>query len=292
MANERRLSTGFFALAAVTWTLLVFGSTVRVNGAGLSCPDWPLCFGKVIPQLDFRVFLEWGHRVLATTISFGFVGLGGAVLRVPSRRARFGPHLALMAVVLLCQIVLGGLTVLAGLAFWSVTLHLLFGNLFLGTMLALAVRLRGGVGSAPVQAKVRGFTLALLVAAYAQLALGGLVSSNFAGLACPDWPSCYGGTWFPEWGGLVGLQLAHRLGGYTVLGVAVGLWRASRGEATRRGSAGILALVLAQVVIGVSNVLLRIPAELAILHAATAHAILAACAIVTTQVFVRSGRGE
>ena len=52
-------------LVAATAFLIVFGASVRVHGAGLACPDWPLCFGEVVPAIDFQVGLEFGHRVIA-----------------------------------------------------------------------------------------------------------------------------------------------------------------------------------------------------------------------------------
>ena len=72
--STRNLAIFATGLTAVTYVLLVFGSAVRVHGAGLACPDWPLCFGEVIPALDFQVFMEWGHRVLAGLVSLGFSG--------------------------------------------------------------------------------------------------------------------------------------------------------------------------------------------------------------------------
>ena len=75
MVTVRTLARLATALVTTTYVLLVFGASVRVHGAGLACPDWPLCFGEVIPTLNFEVGLEWGHRVLAGLISLGFLGL-------------------------------------------------------------------------------------------------------------------------------------------------------------------------------------------------------------------------
>ena len=63
--NARRLAGGLGLLAGVTYVLIVFGALVRAHGAGLACPDWPLCFGEWVPEFDFRIAFEWGHRALA-----------------------------------------------------------------------------------------------------------------------------------------------------------------------------------------------------------------------------------
>ena len=105
---------------------------------------------------------------------------------------------------------------------------------------------------------------------FVQMALGGLVSSNHAGLACTEWPTCNGGVWFPVFDGIVGLQLAHRMGGYTLFALAVGLAVTARGSAARSHAWTVLGLVLFQVALGVTNVLTALPVELAVLHSATA----------------------
>jgi cytochrome c oxidase assembly protein subunit 15 len=273
------LARAFLALAAVTYGLLVFGATVRVHGAGLSCPDWPLCHGKVVPVLDFQVFLEWGHRALASVVSFGFLGGAFLVFRRADLRARVGRLLGVAALALAAQVVLGGLTVLKLLAFWSVTLHLLTGNLFCNLLLLTGLRLGGSSTSVPdsVPGRVRVVGGLLLGAVVLQIALGGLVSSNYAGLACTEWPTCNGGVWFPVLDGIIGLQLAHRLGAYTVLAVAGAFFYVTRSVPALRGAgAAILGLVLAQALLGITNVLLALPVELAIAHSALADLVLLA----------------
>ncbi len=279
------LGRAFLGLAAITGCLLVLGASVRVHGAGLACPDWPLCFGQVIPTFDFQVFLEWGHRVLASVVSLGFLLLSGLVWRHPPLRARTGSLLFAAAIVLAVQVILGGLTVLKLLAYWSVTLHLLAGNAFFVLLLLVAFRLRrdalggppGASGPHPGGTRVLGVALAALV--LVQMALGGLVASRYAGLACADWPTCNDGLWIPAVDGGVRLQLLHRFGAYTLLAVAVGFaFVTRRVPALRRPAALVAALVLAQACIGVANVLLRMPVEIAIAHSAVADAIVGATA--------------
>ena len=259
------------ALTICTWGLLVFGASVRVHGAGLACPDWPLCFGEVVPPIDLQVGLEFGHRVLAGLISLGFLGLGAALFRI--RRAlpaEVGTLWLLAAIVLGVQVVLGGLTVLELLAEWTVTSHLLAGNTFCLLLLLLALSLREASAPrtrAPVGLPVRAAAVALAIGVVSQLAMGGLVASSHAGLACGTFPSCNGAAWFPTFEGPVGLQVTHRLIGLLLLCVALSLVGLTRG----RGPQGRLALVLLAVIsvqatLGIANVLLGLPVEVTLLH--------------------------
>ena len=98
--GDGRLARAYFGLAGLTYGLIVLGALVRAHGAGLSCPDWPLCFGDLIPQLDFKVAFEFGHRVLAGCIAIFFALLGPhggttwfPILRLPSRQPEPAPLL-------------------------------------------------------------------------------------------------------------------------------------------------------------------------------------------------------
>ena len=273
MDSSRSIGTAFLALGAVTWLLLVVGATVRVHGAGLSCPDWPLCFGQLVPRLDFSIFLEWGHRLFAGTVSVGFLGLGIVVFRQAALKERIGRWYLISVGVLVLQIGLGGLTVLKLLAFWSVTSHLLTGNLFCFLLVNIGITLRQSPQPA-TPGCVGPMAVLLAALTFLQLALGGLVSSNMAGLACPTWPSC-NGLWFPDWTGIVGLQVIHRLGAYTVLLAALGYAAMSFPHAQlRRRAFLIVGLVLAQITLGVLNVFWALPVETAVLHSATADLLL------------------
>ena len=103
------------------------------------------------------------------------------------------------------------------------------------------------------------------------MVLGGLVSSRFAGMVCPEWPTCNGGFWFPSLEGTVGLHIFHRMNAYALLGCLGATAFVCRREISlRRLTALALFLGCGQVVVGIANVLLAIPIEITALHSALA----------------------
>jgi len=298
MSRARTLSWWSLGLVVVTYGLMIFGASVRVHGAGLACPDWPLCFGEVVPPINFKVGLEFGHRALAGLISLVFVGLGAAIFRDVSLRRRVGPVWGLAAVVLAVQIVLGGLTVWELLAEWTVASHLVTGNTFCASLLLMALTLRelesgqtaghpGFVTRSPVLAVHRLGVALFTVLVIAQVILGGVVSSSAAGLACgPVWPNCGGSAWFPTFTGPMGLQVTHRLVAYLLAAGGLLMVALSRGRGRFQYVTWvIMGLIGLQVVLGVINVWTRIPVEVTLLHSAVADAIFLATAWMNWEVW-------
>jgi heme A synthase len=287
-----RLALGFAGLLAATFCLIVLGALVRAQAAGLACPDWPLCFGELVPRMNLRVGFEYTHRVAVGSVSLAFAALAILALREPLARRACGRLLALAAGLLGLQILLGALTVWHLLASWTVTSHLLIGNAFAVTLLLTACALRDAAqGRAPRAAaplRLRRALLAVAVLLALQVALGGLVSSRFAGLACPEWPTCNGGLWFPSWHGNVGLHLLHRSNGYALL-LALGVAAcAARGVPLLAGLGALaLGLGLAQVGVGIANVRLGIPVELTGLHSALAAALVLTLALALREAWPR-----
>jgi cytochrome c oxidase assembly protein subunit 15 len=269
-ASTRKIATGFFALVAVTECLIVLGALVRAHEAGLACPDWPLCFGEFVPVFDLRVAFEYSHRVLAGSMSLCFAGLAFAAWRsgAPREARRW---IGVGTVLLVAQILLGALTVWHLLASWTVTLHLLTGNAFALTLLFIGCALRGDAGAPAAGRDALRWLAPAGAVLLLQMALGGLVSSRFAGMACPEWPTCNGGLWFPSWRGAVGLHLLHRSNGYLLaLLLCAAAWVLRGDPRVGRAARLAAALVLAQVCVGVANVRLGIPVEVTALHSALA----------------------
>lgn len=291
------LARGYFALAGLTYGLIVLGALVRAHGAGLACPDWPLCFGELIPRLDFKVAFEFGHRVVAGCVAILFGVLAVRTLRRPAIGTELRGAVLVAAALLLIQIVLGGLTVLELLATWTVTSHLVTGNAFALALVLIGRRvawletgpLRRGAPSAPSarpsgRGRVATAVIALLLAV--QIVLGGFVSSSYAGLTCPDWPTCMNGELFPTFRGIQGLHVLHRSVAYLlVLGLPMAAWLVRDDRSLARWLALASGLGLLQVAVGITNVLLRLPVEITALHSALAAALVCTLGIATQVAF-------
>jgi len=294
----RALVRGFMALVVLTTGLIVLGALVRAHDAGLACPDWPQCFGVWIPRFDLQVAFEWTHRLVAGAVAIVFSLLAVATLRrirstpapVRSRRVRglVGVGAALLAV----QILLGAFTVWLQLASWTVTAHLLTGNAFNATVYATALVLRGDPVTPARPERHRGLPWAVAGLAFLlilQLTLGGQVSSRYAGLACPEWPTCNGGSYYPSGRGTVGLHLAHRSIGYLFLVASTGAAWYARHDVGLGKALGLLALLaLLQVGVGIVNVLWALPVEITALHSGLAAMLVLTLTAITLEVQQRA----
>ena len=282
------LAWGFTALTVATFALVVLGALVRAHGAGLACPDWPLCFGSVVPAFDLRVAFEWSHRALAGSISLGLLALTAVALYTPGIRRHCARPIAVAWVLLLVQIALGALTVLLLLSPWTVTAHLIVGTGLCATLLWIARDLfEAGPGKraqTPVSPALRVCVAGIALLLFAQILLGGLVSSHSAGLACANFPSCNGESLVPSVSGPVGLHVIHRLNAYALVAAFVALAFLAREHATLgRLSLAALNLVIVQVGLGAMNVLMRLPVEVTGLHSAAACALALAVTLIARE---------
>jgi cytochrome c oxidase assembly protein subunit 15 len=174
-------------IAIATLALMGVGSATRVMNAGLACPDWPLCYGQLVPGqylFNLQVFLEWFHRLDAALIGLSTVALVGLAWFYHKSLPLWFPILATCALALIVwQGILGGLTVTQLLRFDIVTAHLATALLFLATLVA--------IGTASTEHQPKGTNRVLFwsgaIAAslvYLQSILGGLVGSRWAVHQC------------------------------------------------------------------------------------------------------------
>ncbi|MEO0949092.1 MAG: heme A synthase [Cyanobacteria bacterium J06641_5] len=185
---QQRVRRLVWKIAIATWVLMAIGSATRVMNAGLACPDWPLCYGQLVPARllgNLQVFLEWFHRLDASVI-----GLSAIVLVLLSwwqrqQLPRWVPGAAAIALLLIVgQGVLGGLTVTQLLRFDIVMAHLGTALLFFSWLIGMGVLLLPAGDPIPSQGRWQalGAIAALLV--YVQSLIGALVGSRWAAHQC------------------------------------------------------------------------------------------------------------
>lgn len=260
----------FAALCA--YGVAVLGSWVRINGAGMTCPDWPLCDGALIPSLQGGVILEWLHRLLVLVLSFLIITIAIVGWRVRSEIAGMKPMLAFLGGAFVLQVGLGGVTIFQANSPPSVTMHWGAAMLLLAAFTALAVL--GMMAPQPGEDSASEYALAplglALLGALITMLLGAYVSSSGAGLACRDVPLC-GGTAFGA-NTAQFLQMLHRSAAFIMLFIAIYAFMAvGVTQVLVRRFAGLaLILVSLQIVLGISNVIWALPTPLREAHAANA----------------------
>lgn len=321
------------------FAVVVLGGYVRLTAAGLGCPDWPGCYGHATPLgaehlpqaqaaypdhplIAGKAWREMIHRYAAGMLAL--VVLVIAVLAVGARRQRLAsvPLTIALLVIVLAQAILGMLTVTWQLKPLVVTLHLLFGLTTLGLLwwltLSLPVTSWGAASLHSAGRAIRGgasyttawrLTVVALAALGVQIALGGWTSSNYAALACPDFPTCQRAWWPPMslrsafvlWRGLnidyeggvlgsaarVAIHVTHRIGALVAacaLALAALYVLRQRGLAPAQARAwAVLAALVLQLTIGISMVVRGLP-----LWLATAHTAGAALLLLATLALLRS----
>ncbi len=346
--TAQRLRTLTWVTLFLTFDLVLFGAFTRLTDSGLGCPDWPGCYGHAspigaTPQISAaqaamptgpvtfpKAWIEMIHRYLATGVGVLILTLAITTWLERNRKksreleptlsaadpqfdiSPWWPTFTLFWVCL--QGAFGALTVTMKLFPAIVTLHLMGGMILLALLKVQNVRYAQAQGEQLPVALQPG-TLAWVMVTFAllwlQIALGGWVSTNYAVLACTDFPACQGSMWpamnfregFTIWRelgagrngdnisfqALTAIHYVHRLTAYVVfaamLVVAVKLYKI---QALRTSALWLAGLALLQVATGLGNVLLGWPLAAAVMHTGGA----AALVIVLTGVVcgIRSAR--
>jgi cytochrome c oxidase assembly protein subunit 15 len=310
----RALTLAALVLCAI---VVVLGAFVRLTDAGLGCPDWPTCYGHVtagsalenreaidaaFPGRPFhygKALREMTHRYAASTL--GLIVVLMTALAWLQRRDGVLPVglTTLLLVTVVAQGILGMLTVTWLLKPLIVTLHLLGGMTTLALLWWLWLRRETRPPDAG-ERSLRPLAAAGLLVLGLQIALGGWTSSNYAAVACPDFPTCQGSWWpaaqfeqaFVLWRGLgidyeggvldhparVAVHFAHRLGALAttlVLGtLALATLRRAQSRKLRFAAIALLAALGLQLAIGIATVVRGFPLAWATAHNAGAALLL------------------
>jgi cytochrome c oxidase assembly protein subunit 15 len=317
----RRLALAAMLLA---FCVVVFGAYVRLSDAGLGCPDWPGCYGHVTPPDAEHVhagkaWREMIHRYGASTLGLIIVVIAVLAWRWRRQGLPVALPIALVGLVMF-QGLLGMWTVTLLLKPLIVTLHLIFGLITLSLLWWLWLTLRrkssdpwsgarsalGGGSTAallrPAPRFLQRLAMIALIALVIQIMLGGWTSTNYAAVACPDFPKCQL-SWWPQadygegfviWRGLginyeggvldhparVAIHFIHRLGALVatlaLLAAVVMTLRQRRDGSSRFAAVAALAALLLQLSIGISMVLEGFPLWIATAHNAGAALLLLA----------------
>lgn len=254
------------------YLVILFGGATRVWEAGVSCPDWPKCYGAWFPFPEshviaatgagyfvdgvhytaFQVFLEWGHRLLAAIAGFLILALTVLTFKHSTKAAKSVAILSL--VILLAQVKLGGVTVIFKNVPWSVALHLgnamlLFAAVVWWRRLLLLPATLQPILATP--AFIKGVFIAFSATVFVTMCVGATMSSAYAGGVCGGLPNC-AGLWWPE-DTLQQIHMLHRMLGVSVLALSIALVFLCKRHAPHLRStvSGLRVLVLGQVLLGV-----------------------------------------
>lgn len=319
---------------ATVFVLVVLGAYVRLSDAGLGCPDWPGCYGNFMPNQSLKdiraaesvlpdgpvtlakAWKEMAHRYIAMIVGAMIAALAFAAWR-NRRTLGQSPGLATgLAILVIFQAALGAWTVTMLLKPAIVTAHLMGGMAILALLVWLA--LRQGLERAQAPAlqptlNLRIFAVISLLVLIGQIVLGGWVSTNYAALACVDFPKC-AGAWVPpmefehafhvirplgvgpdgqflSMEALRAIHWIHRIGALITTAVLLVLaWRLAAHKASQLAW-GLVFFLALQVFIGVGNVIWSLPLPLAVAHNGGAALLLAWLVLINFRLNVPASSG-
>ena len=296
----------------VTLCVISLGAYVRLSDAGLGCPDWPGCYGHLIgvpdtPHEQFaamqafpnspvemhKAWKEMAHRYLAGSLGLLILALAGLAWKHRKHLQQSPWAATALVVIVSLQALLGMWTVTLQLKPVIVSAHLLGGMstlaLLVWMLLSRKPEMNDKAAVAPSPFMLRFLAALSLLAVILQIALGGWVSSNYAALACNDFPTCLG-AWRPEMDfdtafslhrelgrtaagdflpgtALIAIHWSHRVGALIVALLAGSLAFILLRQSVWRGWGLLLGMtLLAQIALGIANVVMYLPLSIAVAH--------------------------
>ncbi len=285
---QTRIRQSIWKIAFATLLLMAVGSATRVMNAGLACPDWPLCYGQLVPtqQMNLQVFLEWFHRLDAALIGFSTLFLAGSSWWFRHQLPRWTPWAATFALsLILVQGALGAFTVTELLRFDIVTAHLGTALLFFTTLLSIGTLLLPS-SQAPAPPRPQApkpptlpsplLPLTAAVFVYLQSILGGLVGSRWA------LHQCFGNS------ELCTVMNSHIIGvvpaTLSCIAVIFTIWRNQNSpEFARKLAAIVGGLLVAQILLGTATFKLHLQVEtLTVAHQSIGAMLLGSLVVLTS----------
>ena len=308
MASNLPLKLATIALFLAVEVVLMGGFT-RITDSGLGCPDWPGCFGKMVMTTDTEMlsylqerypeihvaahkgWIEMIHRYIAGILGLLIMWLAYLGYREKEKTPNYPYLLSLLLLgMVVVQGAFGAFTVTLKLVPNIVTLHLMGGLIIVSTLMYLRQRLKRLAKGELRPLKMRAPVVVGVVLLFIQILLGGWVSTNYAGWACPAVFGCTTGAevqydfqngfnFFPEIGlnyeggqlehaARAAIQMVHRAGAFVVLGYWILLLTFYiRGRLLKaRQASHFIGLILVQIVFGYANVVYAVPDSLAFIH--------------------------
>lgn len=305
--NRSRYRKILFLTWFLTLDLIMFGAFVRLTDSGLGCPDWPGCYGSVTPVGALseirqavsimpegpvtlsKAWIEMVHRYVGALLGFLIICICWMAWRY-RKTLNQTPTLAFVTLLAVCvQGAFGAWTVTHKLMPVVVTAHLLGGMSLLALMTWLAARERGHLPVAAAMQSYKSWMAFGLVLLFVQIGLGGWVSTNYAALACMDFPTCHG-NWVPEMDLSSGYSLIRGLGEmpggemisqpaltaihwvhrnfafliFTYLGILG--WTLRKDPGLRGPATLMVVLLFAQLFTGLTTIFFQWPLLIAVLH--------------------------